>query len=164
MPAVLSKPLYFVSDHTLLTDQIHTREDWAMNCHWWIQRGTEIIDPTPGLPPPQHAVSEKLYFPYDEEGTKQRWRELHTVVDTTEDVDSFLCELALTGDYKIGKCYWNALAMWRASPILHAEARLVVGAVGYKVSIPDHMEYCDEYGRPSRPHMSGRYVTLDYGF
>ena len=69
MPAVLSKPLYFASEYTLLQDEIHTLKDKRMNVHWWIKRGSVIIDPTPALPPPEFAVSERLYFPSNKEDT-----------------------------------------------------------------------------------------------
>ena len=59
MPAVLSKPLYFASEYTLLQDEIHTLKDKRMNVHWWIKRGSVIVDPTPLAPPPrptQHVL------------------------------------------------------------------------------------------------------------
>jgi hypothetical protein len=164
MPAVLSKPLYFASEYTLLQDEIHTLKDKRMNVHWWIKCGSVIIDPTPALPPPEFAVSERLYFPFNKEDTAQRWGELLATCTTYEDVDLFLTELAQTKDFKLGKCYWNALATWRPRhPPYAPMGELVCGAVGYKVEIPENLEYYDSDGR-LRSCLCGRYVSLDYGY
>ena len=67
-----SKPCYFRSGSAPPVNAVGTKQpklcqDGGFNCHWWVKRGSLIVDPTEDdFGVPELALSpERLYFPYD---------------------------------------------------------------------------------------------------
>lgn len=136
MPAVLSKPMYFVSRHygdARLRTHFNNLPEEQGNFHFWVEQGRHIIDPTYCQP---HELSkQKVYIPFPEEQQKQLKQRLLDSWCKENNLPEYKWEEHLDWLWSQNNYTENLQCFRNASTVHHKtpNSKLVCGMFGHKL-------------------------------